>query len=48
MVIQAGVGFFNCIQIRLNNHHSTESNLKKAEAIFKKYNPSIPSNIICR
>jgi ABC-type antimicrobial peptide transport system permease subunit len=43
MVIQGGAsGFFNCIQIRLNNHHSTESNLKKAEAIFKKYNPEYP------
>jgi ABC-type antimicrobial peptide transport system permease subunit len=43
MVIQGGAAaFFNCIQIRLNNHHSTEANLKKAEAIFKKYNPEYP------
>jgi ABC-type antimicrobial peptide transport system permease subunit len=43
MVIQGGAsGFFNCIQIRLNNHHSTEANLKKAEAIFKRYNPEYP------
>jgi ABC-type antimicrobial peptide transport system permease subunit len=43
MVIQgAASGFFNCIQIRLNNHHSTEANLKKAEAIFKRYNPEYP------
>ena len=43
MVILGGAsGFFNCIQIRLNNHHSTEANLKKAEAIFKRYNPEYP------
>jgi len=43
MVIQGGAAaFFNCIQIRLNNHHSTEANLKRAEAIFKKYNPEYP------
>ena len=43
MVIQGGAsGFFNCIQVRLNNHRSTEANLKKAEVIFKKYNPEYP------
>ena len=43
MVILGGKsGFFNCIQIRLNGARSTKANLKKAEAIFKRYNPEYP------
>jgi ABC-type antimicrobial peptide transport system permease subunit len=34
--------WFNVILIKLNNQNSTATNLKKAEAIFKKYNPEYP------
>ncbi|NEU08555.1 FtsX-like permease family protein [Flavihumibacter sp. R14] len=34
--------WFNLMLIKLNNQHSTGDNLKKAEAIFKKYNPEYP------
>jgi putative ABC transport system permease protein len=30
------------IMIKLNGHHATSDNLKKMEAIFKKYNPEYP------
>jgi ABC-type antimicrobial peptide transport system permease subunit len=33
---------FQVIQIKLNENNSTADNLKKAEAIFKKYNPDYP------
>ena len=33
---------FNVMQIKLNGNNSTAKNLKKAEAIFKKYNPEYP------
>jgi putative ABC transport system permease protein len=33
---------FNVMQIKLNGSNSTAKNLKKAEAIFKKYNPEYP------
>ncbi|MCW3109882.1 MAG: hypothetical protein JWQ09_4388 [Segetibacter sp.] len=33
---------FQVIQIKLNGNNSTAHNLKKAEAIFKKYNPDYP------
>jgi ABC-type antimicrobial peptide transport system permease subunit len=33
---------FNVVQIKLNGDNSTASNLKKAEVIFKKYNPEYP------
>jgi putative ABC transport system permease protein len=33
---------FQVVQIKLNGNHSTAQNLKKAEAIFKKYNPEYP------
>ena len=33
---------FNVIQIKLNGNNSTADNLKKAEVIFKKYNPAYP------
>jgi len=33
---------FDVVQIKLNGNNPTASNLKKAEAIFKKYNPNYP------
>ena len=33
---------FNVMQIKLNGNNTTANNLKKAEAIFKKYNPEYP------
>ncbi|RFM27492.1 ABC transporter permease [Deminuibacter soli] len=33
---------FKVMQIKLNGNNSTASNLQKAEAIFKKYNPEYP------
>jgi ABC-type antimicrobial peptide transport system permease subunit len=33
---------FNVIQIKLNGNNGTAENLKKAEVIFKKYNPEYP------
>jgi putative ABC transport system permease protein len=43
MVIQgAKIGWFNVINFKLNPHNTTEANLRKAEAIFKKYNPEYP------
>jgi putative ABC transport system permease protein len=38
----AAIGWFNCINFRLNPANSTEVNLRKAEAIFKKYNQDYP------
>jgi ABC-type antimicrobial peptide transport system permease subunit len=42
MVIQGGKGWFNVMHIKLNPANSTAENLKKAESIFKKYNPEYP------
>jgi len=43
MVIEGAKGtFFNVIHIKLNSKNPTDQNLKKAEAIFKKYNPEYP------
>jgi putative ABC transport system permease protein len=43
MVIEgAGSGWFNVIHFKLNANNSTANNIKKAEAIFKKYNPEYP------
>ncbi|MES2849495.1 MAG: ABC transporter permease [Bacteroidota bacterium] len=43
MVIEgAGSGWFNVIHFKLNPANTTAANLKKAEAIFKKYNPEYP------
>jgi ABC-type antimicrobial peptide transport system permease subunit len=36
---------FKIMHIKLNNKNSTADNLKKAEAIFKKYNPEYPFDI---
>ncbi len=35
-------GWFSTMHIRLNNKNLTEANLRKAEAIFKRYNPDYP------
>jgi len=42
MVVEGAKGWFSTMNIRLNDGHSTAENLKKAEAIFKKYNPEYP------
>ncbi|HET9825718.1 MAG TPA: FtsX-like permease family protein, partial [Chitinophagaceae bacterium] len=43
MVIEgAKAHWFNIINFKLNGENSTADNLKKAEAIFKKYNPEYP------
>lgn len=42
MVIQGGHSWFNVMHFRLNTANSTADNLKKAQAIFKKYNPEYP------
>jgi ABC-type antimicrobial peptide transport system permease subunit len=42
MVIEGAKGWFNVVNMRLSDNNSTAQNLKKAEAIFKKYNPEYP------
>jgi putative ABC transport system permease protein len=42
MVIQGSKGWFNVIHFKLNDAKSTAENLKKAEIVFKKYNPQYP------
>ncbi|HEY4061703.1 MAG TPA: ABC transporter permease [Puia sp.] len=42
MVVEGSKGWFNIINFKLNGDHSTADNLKRAEAIFKKYNPEYP------
>ncbi|MFT3678993.1 MAG: ABC transporter permease [Ferruginibacter sp.] len=42
MIIEGGQGWFNIVHFRLNTANKTADNLKKAEAIFKKYNPEYP------
>jgi putative ABC transport system permease protein len=43
MVIEGTkANWFNVIHFKLNGANSTADNLKKAEAIFKKYNPEYP------
>ena len=42
MVIEGAKGWFNTLHIKLNSHNPTAQNLKKAEAIFKRYNPEYP------
>jgi putative ABC transport system permease protein len=42
MVIQGSKGWFNVMHFKLNGNNTTADNLKKAEAIFKKYNPQYP------
>jgi len=45
MVIEGAKGWFNVINIKLNNEHSTSDNLAKMESVFKKYNPDFPFEI---
>ncbi len=43
MVIQgAAIHWFTCINFRLNPANSTQTNIRKAEVIFKKYNSDYP------
>ncbi len=42
MVIQGSKGWFNVMHFKLNGNNQTADNIKKAEAIFKKYNPQYP------
>jgi putative ABC transport system permease protein len=42
MLIAGGKAWFSTMLIRLNANTSAEQNLKKAEAIFRKYNPEYP------
>jgi putative ABC transport system permease protein len=42
MVIEGAKGWFNVMHIRLNDKNTTADNLKRAEVIFKKYNPEYP------
>ena len=42
MLIQGPKSWFNVIHFRLNNAHTTADNLKRAEQVFKKYNPDYP------
>ncbi|MBL7742348.1 MAG: ABC transporter permease [Chitinophagaceae bacterium] len=42
MLIGGAKGWFNIIHFKLNGSNPTADNLKRAEAIFKKYNPEYP------
>ncbi|MDB5088029.1 MAG: transporter permease, partial [Mucilaginibacter sp.] len=42
MLIQGPKAWFNVIHFKLNNAHNTSENLKRAEQVFKKYNPEYP------
>jgi ABC-type antimicrobial peptide transport system permease subunit len=42
MIIEGAKGWFNVIHFKLNGANSTADNLRKTEAIFKKYNPEYP------
>ena len=42
MLIFGASSWFNTMLIKLNSNHTIAQNLKKAEAIFKKYNPEYP------
>ncbi len=42
MFIEGARGWFNIMHFKLNPANTTADNLKKAEAIFKKYNPEYP------
>lgn len=42
MVIQGSKGWFNVVHFKLNGNNTTADNIKKAETIFKKYNPKYP------
>jgi len=42
MIIQGPKNWFGAITFRLNSRYSPSANMKKIEAIFKKYNPEYP------
>lgn len=42
VVIQGPAGWFSTMHIRFNSARSMADNLRKAEAIFRKYNPAYP------
>jgi ABC-type antimicrobial peptide transport system permease subunit len=42
MCIEGAKGWFNVMHIKLNDKNSTADNLRRAEVIFKKYNPQYP------
>lgn len=42
MVLEGPAGWFNALHMRLNPANSTADNLRKTEAVFKKYNPDFP------
>src|SRR6201999_3035418 len=42
MVVEGAKGWFSVINFKLNPNNPTAQNLKKAENIFKKYNPQYP------
>jgi putative ABC transport system permease protein len=42
MIVQGPKSWFNVIHFRMNDANSTKENLKRAEAVFKKYNPDYP------
>lgn len=42
MVVEGAKRWFNVIHVKLNNKNSVAANLKKMEAICKKYNPQFP------
>jgi ABC-type antimicrobial peptide transport system permease subunit len=42
VITGAKQNWFNVVNVRLNNKNSTEANLKKMEAIFRRYNPQYP------
>lgn len=44
MVIEGAKGWFNVINIKLDQAANTKESLAKTEAIFKKYNPEYPFN----
>ncbi len=46
MLIFGAKSWFNTMLIKLNSNHTTAQNLKKAEVIFKKYNPEYPFDYI--
>lgn len=42
IIIEGAKGWFNVMHFKLNTANTTAANLKKAETIFKKYNPEYP------
>ena len=42
LVIEGPGSFFTTMHIKFNPSHSTADNLKRAEQVFKKYNPAYP------